>query len=355
MGTKYWMLDTWARTFHDLGPEAQRLVRAFEVLNGTSLSLASVAAVLEVPPPRAAEITASLAATGWGTVTEDRFEITLEARYHLPELVPDMSQPEIDQVLAHVATVAQTHTTASGMPPAIRTDVVTVVRAAGKHRRFTVATAVAQAAWQSLTTREDLDWTRELAQSGEQAAIAARKPELLIELLNNSAEIYSSAADWPGAERAWLRALAIAEQLGDTPREIHFLQLLTTNYLNWDLPHRALDMQLEVVAIHERADEPVKTAEALAAVARIMADGGRAEAAIEYLKRADRALRTHPAPEEVASLHATILTDLGQVHARLGRIQSARNCYRRALALVVDTDEVTTNRIRALRTALSTR
>jgi hypothetical protein len=344
----------WVRAFPGLEPEAQRLVRAFAVLKGSSLSLASVAAVLEVPQPRAAEITTGLAATGWGTVTEDRFEITPEARYHLPELVPDMSQPEIDQVLAHVATVAHTHTTASGMPPAIRTDTVTLLQAASQHRRFTITSTVARAAWRSPTIHEDLDWTRELACYGENAAIAARQPELFIELLNNSADTYSSAADWPGAERAWLRALAIVEDLSDTPRAIHFLQLLTTNYLNWDQPHRALDMQLEVVAIHERADDPIKTAEAMATVARIMTDGGRTEAAIEYLKRANHTLRTHPHPE-AASLHATILGDLGQTHARLGRINSARTYYRRALALVIDTDEETANRIRAAQTALSTR
>jgi hypothetical protein len=111
---------------------------------------------------------------------------------------------------------------------------VTLVRATGRHRRFTITSTTARAAWRSPTTREDLDWTRQLARYGEDAAIAARQPELLIELLNNSAETYTATTDWPGAERAWLRALAIAEQRDDTPRAIHFFHLLTTNYLNWE-------------------------------------------------------------------------------------------------------------------------
>ena len=340
------------RAYRDLEPDAQRLVRAFAALDGSSLSLVSVATVLEMPQPRAAEITAGLTAAGWGTVSEDRFEIAATAREHLAELVPDILPAEVDQVLAHVAAVAQAHTTTSGMSPAIRTDVVTVVRAAGRHRRFTIASTMARAAWRSPTTREDLDWTRQLAQFGEDAAIAARQPELFIELLNNSAETYTATANWPGAERAWLRALAIAEQRDDTPRAIHFFHLLTANYLNWQRPHKALDMQLEIVDIHQRADDPIKTAEALAVVARIMADGDRAEAAIEYLRRADHQLRTHP-HADVASVRATILSDLGQVHARQGRINSARNYYHRALALVIDTDEKTTNKIRALQAALS--
>jgi hypothetical protein len=343
----------WARAFPSLGPEAQRLVRALAVLDGSSLSLASVAAVLDAPQQRAAEITAGLAVAGWGIVTEDRFEITPAARGHFPELVPDMLPAEVDHVLADVAAVAQAHTTSSGMPPAVRTDTVSLVRAARRHRRFTIAGTVVRAAWRSPTTREDLDWSRELARYGEEMAIAARQPELLIELLNNSAETYAAAADWPGAERAWLRALAIVEDLDDTPRAIHFLHLLVANYLNWQRPHKALDTQLEIVAIHERADDPVKTPQALAAVARTLANTGRADAAIEYLKRADRVLRAHP-DHEADSLHATILGDLGQVHARLGRINSARSYYHRALALVVDTDDETANRIRAAQTALPT-
>lgn len=340
------------RTFRDLEPDAQRLVRAFAVLDGQSLSLMSATSVLKMPQPHAAETTASLTAAGWVTATEERLEITPAARPHLPSLVPDILPTEVDEVLAHVAATVETHTTPSGIPKAIRTDVVTLIRAAGRHRRFTIASTIARAAWRSPTTREDLDWTRQLAQCGEDAAIAARQPELFIELLNNSAETYTAAAYWPGAERAWLRALAIAEDLNDIPRTIHFLHLLTTNYLNWQRPHKALDMQLEIVDIHQRAGDPGKTAEALAAVAHIMAAAGRTDAAIDYLTKANHILRAHP-DHAVASVHATILSDLGQVHARLGRFNSARNYYHRALALVVDTDEKTTNQIRALQAALS--
>jgi tetratricopeptide (TPR) repeat protein len=321
------------------------------VLDGPSISLVSAAAVLRTPRKRAGETLTALAAAGWGSVTPDRFEIAADAREHLAEVVRSVPPAEVDQVLADVAeATSQAHTS-----PAVRTDMVNVVRAAGRHHRITVAVAVARAAWRSPTAREQLDWCRELARYGEEAAIAARQPELLVELLDSSAEVYAAAADWPGAERAWLRALAVVEDLGDTARSTHFLHLLTTNYLNWERPHKAVDMLLEIVAIHERAGDPVRTAEAQAAVARTMAGAGRADAAIEYLGRADRVLRAHPnVSPEVTSLHATILSDLGRIHAQLGGINTARNCYHRALALVVDTDDRTAERIRALQADLPT-
>jgi tetratricopeptide (TPR) repeat protein len=335
-----------ARSFHDLQPDAQRLVRALAVLDGTSISFASAAAVVERPRPQA--ILAALAAAGWGRTTQDQFEIATGAREFVATLADSVSTAEVDEVLTRVAAVT---TQAGGTSEAIRTDTVTVIRAAGRHHRVDLAGDVARAAWRSPAARAHLDWCRELAHHGEQAAIAGRQPELLTELLDTSGEVYASAADWQGAERAWLRALAVVEDLGDTTRTTRFLHLLTTNYLNWARPHKALDMLLEIVAIHERADNLVKAAEAQAEVARIMADAGRADAAVDYLTRADRVLRAHPGPE-VANLHAAILSDLGQVHARLGEINTARNHYHRALALVVDTDDRAADRIRALQAEL---
>jgi tetratricopeptide (TPR) repeat protein len=346
----------WARAFRDLQPDAQRLVRALAVLDGTSISLTVAAAVAELPPPRAVQVLAALAAAGWGSATQDRFELAIDAREHLAELAGSIPAAEVDQVLADVAAVTtRACATGHGIPPAVRADTVNVVRAAGRHHRTAVAGAVARAAWRSPTAREDLGWCRELARYGEEAAIAGRQPELLVELLDSSAEVYASVGDRPGAERAWLRALAVVEDLGDTARSTRFRRLLATNYLNWERPHKAVDILLEVAAIHERAGDLVEAARAQVDAARTMANAGRADAAIEYLGRADRVLRTHSDTDpEVTNLHATILSELGQVHAQLGGINTARNYYHRALALVVDTDERTADRIRALQAALPT-
>lgn len=334
------------RSFRDLQPDARRLVRALAVLDGTSISFVSAAAVVELPQPHAVDVLAALAAAGWGRVTQDQFEIAAGVREFLGALVRSVPPAEVDEVLTRVAAVT---TRAGGTSPAVRTDTVTVIRAAGRRHRVAIAGDVARAAWRSPAARAHLDWCRELAHHGEQAAIAGRQPELLTELLNTSAEVYASLADWQGAERAWLRALAVVEDLGDTTRTLRFFHLLTTNYLNWERPHKAVDMLLEIVAIHERAGNEVETARAQAEVARVMADAGRTDAAIDYLTKADRALRGHP---EVANLHAAVLSDLGQLHARLGGINTARNHYHRALAMVVDTDARAADRIRALQAEL---
>jgi hypothetical protein len=51
--------------------------------------------------------------------------------------------------------------------------------------------------------------------------------------------------------------------------------------------------------------------------------------------------------------HALILSDLGRAHAHRHAINSARTCYRDALALVVDVDEAAAQHIRDLQAALA--
>lgn len=346
------MGTTWAQALCKLRADAQRLVRALAVLDGSSISFVSVAAVLEVPEPRATDIMSVLTANRWGAIAEDRFEVAVYAREFLAELAQTVSAAEVDQVLTLAAAAVQPYL--DKVPPlTVRVDLVSVIRAAGRHRRSDIVGEVARVAWRSPAMRKDLVWCRELAQCGEDAAIASRQPELLIELLNNSAEVYASVEDWPGAERAWARALALTEDLGDPERSVHFLNLLTTNYLNWKRPHKAVDMLHKIVEIHEHAGDPLKTAQAQAAFARVMANANRPDAAINYLRRADHLLRQLPDHDtEVSTLRATILADLGEVHARSGAINSARTCYRNALTLVIDTDIPTTNRIRTLQKTL---
>lgn len=343
----------WEKAHGELHPAAQLLVRALAVLDGQSISLTSAAAVLEVFEPRAAEIAALLAADGWGTVTEDRFEVAICARLYLAELAPTVPAAEVDQVLTRVATMVWPHAGRRTPSLTVRADVVSVIRAAGQYRRGDIVATVARAAWRSPIVRKDPLWCRELAQCGNDAAIASRQPNLFVELLNNSAEVYASVKDWPEAERAWLRALAIVEDLDDTERSVHFLGLLTDNYLNWKRPHKAIDMLLKIVSIHRHAGDTINTVHALRPAARVMANANRPDAAINYLTEADQLLRALPDVDpEITSLHATILSELGQAHAQLGRTNSARNCYHKALTMVVDTDEHTADQIRALQKTL---
>lgn len=100
---------TAVRTLRDLRPDTQRLARAFAVLDGPSLALASVAAVLDMPPARATKVAADLAAAEWGVATEDRFTIAMEAREYLAKAAVAISPAEVDHVLGHLAAAVRTH------------------------------------------------------------------------------------------------------------------------------------------------------------------------------------------------------------------------------------------------------
>lgn len=235
-----------ARTFHDLQPDAQQVVRACAVLGHPALSLVAAAAVVDSSVDQVAEMLDAVNEHGWGDMIDERFEISAGARPYLRELARWTSEVDVrlvvDRVAAAVTRAARIDT---AIPASIRTDVINVLRTATWHRRPDLAIQVARAAWRTLTPQTDLAWCRKLAEHGEQAAINSRQPDLFVELLDLSAHVYSAASDWPGAERAWLRALAVVEGLGDTTRFVHFLEQLATNYRNWSRPHKAADTLYE--------------------------------------------------------------------------------------------------------------
>jgi tetratricopeptide (TPR) repeat protein len=321
------------------------------VLGHPSLSLVTAAAVLDAPVDRVTEILVAAREHGWGDVVDDRFEVSAEARPYLRELATATSEADARLLVDRAAAAAQS---ATATTPSVRADVISVLQWANRHRRPDLAAQVARAAWRTANRETDPEWCRELAEHGEEAAIGSRNPDLLIELLNLSATAYSTAGDWQNAERAWLRAVAVAENRGDPARFVHFLELLATNYRDWGRPHKAADTLLEIVAVRERGGDPAKTAEAIAAVGTTMFDAGRLDAAAHYLGQADRLLRDlgGDAPDTRA-LHATVLSDLGRVHASGGSINTARTFYHQALALALDTDEDVVQRIRHSQAALT--
>lgn len=344
----------WPQTFHDLQPDAQQVVRACAILGHPSLSLTAAGAVVDSSGDQIAEMLGGVNEHDWGGVAGDRFEISMEARPYLRELARWTSEADrrlvVDRVAAVLTHAAQIDT---AMPSSIRTDVINVLKTANRNRRPDLAIQVARAAWRTLTPQTDLEWCRKLAEHGEQAAITSRQPDLFVELLDLSAHVYSSAHDWPGAERAWLRALTLVEDLGDTIRFVHFLEQLATTYRNWNRPHKAADTLHEIMIIRQRGGDSVKTAETLAALGTVMFDAGRSDAALHYLGKANRLLRDlsddTPAPR---ACWAALLIELGRVHAANGSIDSVRTYYHQALTLVLDIDENLTQRVRDLQAAL---
>jgi hypothetical protein len=344
----------WALTFHDLHPDAQQVVRACAVLDHPSLSLAGAAAVLEAPAPRVTASLSTAAESGWGSVVDDRFDVAAGARTYLRELARGVAKTDVRLVLDRIAAmITSTTPGVDAMPPALRTDALSVVRAANRHEEPFVATQVALAAWRAVTGEVDLDWCRQLAEAGEDAAIISREPDLLIELLDLSARAYSAAGDWQDAERAWLRTLSVVEGLDDPTRYAHFLELLATNYRDWGRLHKTIDTLLEVLALYEREGDVRTIAESLATVGTTMLDAGRLDGAVQYLRRAERLLRElHDDPDSQAR-RAVVLGDLGQAHARGGAMNTARTCYHQALGLALDVGaEEVAARLRELQATL---
>lgn len=339
--------------FYDLHPDAQWVLRACAVLGHPSLSLVAAAAVVDSSVDHAAAIVRALAEHGWGSMIDDQFIISAPARSHLYQLAATTVEADVrrvvDQVTSAIITAARSDT---ALTSSIRTDVISVLQAANRHRRPDVATQVATVAWRTVTPQTSLAWCRELAEHGEEAAITSQQPELFVELLTSSAKAYSAVGDWQGTERAVLRTLAVVEALGDTARFLHFLDQLATNYQHWERPHKRADTLLEIVRVRQRGTDPVKTAQALAALGATMFDAGRPDAAGHYLTQAHRLLQNLPADPSTQALQASVLIDLGRVHAAGGSINSARTCYHQALILALDTDDELTQRIRNLQAAL---
>ncbi|MFL6121217.1 hypothetical protein [Actinophytocola sp.] len=349
------MEAAWALTFHDLHPDAQQVVLACAVLDNPSISLVSAAAVTGSRVPRLIELLAVAAEAGWGRVIDDRFDVTADARAYLRQRVLAMPADAVQLVLDRTAAAVISVTDGStAVTPALRGDMIGLVRAANRLGAVGMATQVARAAWRTATSAVDLDWCRQLAEHGEEAAITSRDPALLVQLLDASARTYSAAGDWQAAERAWLRALAVLDKTGDSARFVDFLESLAANYRGWGRLHKTADTLLEIVALRRREGDPVKTAEALAAVGSTMFDAGRLDAAGQYLERAARLLRELPDDRPGArTRHAIVLGDLGRVHARQGAINTARTCYHQALGLALDIgDSAVATRIRELQSAL---
>ncbi len=147
----------------------------------------------------------------------------------------------------------------------------------------------------------DPDWRGDLARFGEEAAIASRQPPVLADLLVRSAQVYANSGDRKAAERQWVRALAVADDMDDRDRYADLLLILGHVYRRWGRLHKALDVFEELVDERERtASSPIALATALAEVGTTMLDARRPTSAAAYLSRADDVLTSTTAPAVTA-------------------------------------------------------
>ncbi|HEX6353197.1 hypothetical protein [Actinophytocola sp.] len=231
-----------------------------------------------------------------------------------------------------------------------RAEVLAAVRACDRDGLRGTGTRLAAAVWPAAGLLRDPGWWEDLAEAGEALAIADRDPAMLVDLLHGGAATFAEHGDRRRAEERWVRALAIVRRDGlrDRRRSQAVLSSLGALYRGWGRLSKALDAYLGLVDLRREVGDPVGTADALAEVGATMHAAGRLASAMDYFDRADREMSHAGAEPQLLPVHARILVWCGRTRWEQGQHGAARRRWSRALALLVDVDEVAANRVRAL-------
>jgi tetratricopeptide (TPR) repeat protein len=341
-----------------LRSDAKSIVLGLAVLELDAISAAGVAVLAERATPGAALVTLVrdgwIAATGqdsWSLVPAARDAVAGIARmadpalassvagrfagHHLEALRPAEAGSADDGVraIAHVA--------------AHRSEIVAAVGGAARRGHTELAIDLALLSWRVAGHVPDPAWWRMLAERGEAAAVAARRPVDLTELLHRSAEVFAAAEDHKTAEAQWSRARALARELGDGQRVADVQFRLGRLYRDWGRLHRALDTYLELIHSPEDAADLVGVARAMTEVGMTMLEAGRPADALAYLTDADKALdAAEGSGRGPVRWHADVVESLGRLLDEQGSTRAAQRMYSRALAMLIDVDDEAADRVR---------
>lgn len=229
-----------------------------------------------------------------------------------------------------------------------RSTIIVTIRMLTRTTQFDAAAALAATVWQVAGHVDDASWWQALARSGEDAAIGARDPRVLIELLSASAEVFAAAGDLRTAQQQRIRAVDVCYRFGDPARTVAALTALRDLYLDWNRVSKALDVSLELVAAYESAGEWDATVGALSDMGTILLGGHRFAAAETYLARADQIVTD--APDQISpAVRARMLELRGRAVWHTGEPHRAHRYFDNALALLVDVDDAAADRVRRLR------
>lgn len=333
------------------------MLTALTVLDTAEVTPPDLASALDTGAPEIDAAIAELREAGWfarrpgggGDVLVDSARIWLS--FDAPQRpAPDAAEAIAGRVLAaHAAALDGTKRADVIQWLSERRDAVLVaIRAGMRAGLHADAARLAAAAWPVAGEFPDPAWWRELARLGEDAAIAAREPQVLIELLDASAAVFEAAEDHAGAEEQRVRVAKLAYELGDHDRIMRSLSTLIELYRRWDRPGPAVDALLELADAQRSAGNAIGRAEALAELGYLMLAGGRAARADMYLETAGD-IFDHALPGAVApSAHARVLERRGRALWQLGHSIRARRCFTKALEVLGEDDPTASTRIRGL-------
>ncbi|CCH30163.1 hypothetical protein ABZ816_38220 [Actinosynnema sp. NPDC047251] len=220
------------------------------------------------------------------------------------------------------------------------------VRAAGRARLRSLATALAAHLWTCAPTDVPRQWAEGLADAGTRAAIDDRQPRRLAGLLRLSARWFAASGDFVTANAHGVREWTVWKELGDTAGMIDTLWRRAEIYRADRRGNRELDCYQRLRSLYQGVDDRFGLARTQVARGVALIVVGRPRNAGEQLRDAARAVEdlADVPPSDLASL----LETLGRAFWRLGAVGTAKRQFSGALRLLVDHDDQAAQRIRAL-------
>lgn len=353
------MSRPWAYRYTELSSNTVGVLTALTVLDTADAVPADLAVALGTGMAEIDAAVGELRQTGWVAArpTGDGDVLVDGARIWLSFDAPEKPKPDEAAAIAGRFLAAATaaldlmrhgHDEVARWITKHKDTVLTAIRAGVRTELHSLAASLATAAWQVASHVPDPAWRRELARQGEEAAIGAREPLTLTDLLNCSAALFEEAGDRPAAQEQRVRVVKLAYELHDHERIVTALSTLIGLYDRWGRRGLAVDALLELADAQREAGNAVGRAEALAQLGSIMLSAGRPSNAEIYFKTADDLL-SHTAPNSVhPTTHARVLEHWGRALRQLGHTILARRCFTRALELLGDHDPVAVERIYGL-------
>ncbi|RKT55112.1 tetratricopeptide repeat protein [Saccharothrix australiensis] len=227
------------------------------------------------------------------------------------------------------------------------------VRANTRAGRHDLAVALAARLWSLPPGDADPAWGHELAWWAAEAAIEARRPEALADLLALSARWFADAGDFVTAEQHGVRESRARRRLGAPDGIAAALWRRAGTYRRSGHPHFALDCYRELAADYLDRGDRHGEARALAATGATLLASHRPDAAAARLDQAMRLYDGLPGTSPVE--RAGVLEHLGRALWRLGERGVALRRLDEALSLLVDVDDEAADRVRRTRAGLADR
>lgn len=164
--------------------------------------------------------------------------------------------------------------------------------------------------------------------------------------LRRSATLLRGQGEYRAAELAGMRELAIWRRWEDPAGAIDALHHLADTFRARDRMHRVIDCADQILTWSVRHDDPVAVPRALRNLGLVYREAGQPHRAIDYLTRARAGLDA--LPDIPATYRAELLAQLGHALWTSAAQPTARRRFRDALALTIQADPDTADRVRQL-------